>query len=428
MTTQGTAASTTHNLPATESRSDWYVIAMEHLVSVVQDLSHARDIDSITAIVRDAARELTGADGATFVLRDGDECYYADENAIGPLWKGQRFPMNACISGWVMMHKTPAVIGDIYKDPRVPVDAYRPTFVKSLVMVPIRRHAPIGAIGNYWANQRMPSEETVSILQALADTASVAIENAQLYAELRSKVETLQESNYELNRFAWIASHDLQEPLRTIVTQVEMLRRRYGSQLDARAAGYITMVTQSAGRLQELVDNLLVHARTQKIEKFRPLSLGTAIDAALKSLDCLIQGSGATIGYKEPPWVWGDPALLTRLIENLLTNAIKFQKPGQRPRIRIAFERDGSQWRVAVADNGIGIEATYHQRVFELFRRLHSQDVYAGSGIGLATCRKIIELHGGKIWVESRPGEGSTFYFTVPAPDNVNQAIYHITE
>ena len=144
---------------------------MERLVGVVQALSFARDINSIMAIVREAARSLTGADGATFVLRDGDKCYYAEENAISPLWKGQRFPMSACISGWVMLNARSTVIPDIYRDPRVPVDAYRPTFVKSLAMVPIRRDSPIGAIGNYWATHRQPTEEDVAILQSLADTA-----------------------------------------------------------------------------------------------------------------------------------------------------------------------------------------------------------------------------------------------------------------
>ena len=132
-----------------EDKSDWYISALERLVAVSQELSHARDLNTVMSIVREAARELTGADGATFVLRDGDKCYYAEENAISPLWKGQRFPMSICISGWVMMNAQSAVIEDIYADARIPVAAYRPTFVKSLAMVPIRTNNPIGAIGNY---------------------------------------------------------------------------------------------------------------------------------------------------------------------------------------------------------------------------------------------------------------------------------------
>ncbi len=177
----------------TPSYSTWYTAAMEKLVKVVQDLSKAHTVETVTEIVRHAARDLTGADGATFVLRDGDQCFYAEENAISPLWKGKRFPMSACISGWVMLNAEPVIIEDIYKDPRIPIDAYRPTFVKSLAMVPIRRSAPIGAIGNYWATQRMPSREELMILQALADTTSVAIENAQLYTELEMNIRVLEE-------------------------------------------------------------------------------------------------------------------------------------------------------------------------------------------------------------------------------------------
>ncbi|OIR00302.1 hypothetical protein GALL_175540 [mine drainage metagenome] len=126
-----------------------YTEAMEHLVGVVRDLSQAHDLEAVMAIVRRAARDLTGADGATFVLRDGDQCFYAEENAIAPLWKGRRFPLSLCISGWVMLNRQPAVIEDIYSDDRIPAEAYRPTFVKSLAMVPIRTNDPVGAIGNY---------------------------------------------------------------------------------------------------------------------------------------------------------------------------------------------------------------------------------------------------------------------------------------
>ncbi len=161
---------------------------MEQLVEVVQQLSLARDLATVMDIVRRAARRLTGADGATFVLRDHDRCFYADEDAISPLWKGQRFPMHMCISGWVMLNRQPAVIEDIYADSRIPADAYRPTFVHSLAMVPIRTLDPLGAIGNYWAQPHAPSREELKVLQALADTTAVAMENVRVYAELEQRV------------------------------------------------------------------------------------------------------------------------------------------------------------------------------------------------------------------------------------------------
>ncbi len=136
-----------------------YVRDMERLLRVVQDLSASRDLNSVMDIVRHSARDLTGSDGATFVLRDGDKCYYAEEDAITPLWKGSRFPMSVCISGWVMMNREPAVIEDIFTDPRIPVDVYEKTFVRSLAMVPIRTASPIGAIGSYWASRHRATPE-----------------------------------------------------------------------------------------------------------------------------------------------------------------------------------------------------------------------------------------------------------------------------
>jgi PAS domain S-box-containing protein len=163
-----------------------YEQSLERLIGVVQDVSMARDLDQIMAIVKIASRELTGADGATFILRDGDLCHYADEDAIAPLWKGQRFPMSTCISGWVMLNHQPAFIEDIYADTRIPPDSYRPTFVKSLAMVPIRSKRPIGAIGNYWAKSHATTETEIKVLQALADAVSVAIQNVELIDQLQS--------------------------------------------------------------------------------------------------------------------------------------------------------------------------------------------------------------------------------------------------
>jgi serine/threonine protein kinase len=174
--------------------------SMEGLIEVIQRLSLARDLPTVQDIVRRAARRLTGADGATFVLRDGDRCHYADEDAIAPLWKGQRFPMSACISGWSMLNRRPAVIDDIYADDRIPHDAYRPTFVKSLVMVPIRTLDPIGAIGNYWAAPHQPSEAEVKLLQALADTTAVALENVRVFTELEERVRARTAELEEANR------------------------------------------------------------------------------------------------------------------------------------------------------------------------------------------------------------------------------------
>ena len=175
---------------------------IELLVEAVQRLSLAPDIPTVQTIVRTVARQLTSADGATFVLRDGNQCFYADEDSISPLWKGQRFPLSACISGWVMDNRVAVAIPDIYEDPRIPIDAYRPTFVRSLAMVPIRTQAPIGAIGNYWASPHVATDDELRILQALADSTAVAIENIRIHEELeeriRERTSQLEAVNQEL--------------------------------------------------------------------------------------------------------------------------------------------------------------------------------------------------------------------------------------
>lgn len=172
------------------------------LIRVIQQLSFARDLATVQDIVRHAARSLSGADGATFVLRENGMCYYADEDAVAPLWKGMRFPMSACISGWSMINRRAAVIPDIYADARIPAEAYQPTFVKSLAMVPIRSLDPIGAIGVYWARRYEADPLQVRILQALADSTAVAMENVRIYTELerrvRERTKELEDANAEI--------------------------------------------------------------------------------------------------------------------------------------------------------------------------------------------------------------------------------------
>jgi serine phosphatase RsbU (regulator of sigma subunit) len=176
--------------PHTDRRISLHLL--DRLVAVCEELSHARDMDMVMAVVRRAARELTGADGATFVLLDhGPEgllCHYADEDAISPLWKGSRFPVHSCISGWSMLHKATVVIPDIYADARIPVDLYEPTFVRSLVMAPIRKNDPLGAVGTYWRESRTPTEQEVRILEALTDITATTIELVRVHQELERRV------------------------------------------------------------------------------------------------------------------------------------------------------------------------------------------------------------------------------------------------
>jgi len=238
---------------------------------------------------------------------------------------------------------------------------------------------------------------------------------AEFYRQLEQKVRELQESNYELNRFAWVASHDLQEPLRTIIIYLELLQHRYAEKLDDRAREYIDTVVDSTGRLQKLVDDLLVHARVEKVADFVDVDLEHVLGTVRWDLQAALIENNADMHIGRLPTVKGDPVLLAQVLQNLITNALKFKATEARPRIDVDCAKSEGYWLCTVKDNGIGIEPEYLQTIFGFFTRLHPQSVYPGSGIGLATCKKIIELHGGRIWAESHPGQGSIFYFALPA-------------
>jgi K+-sensing histidine kinase KdpD len=400
-----------------------YNQSMERLVAVVQSLSMARTLDAIIEIVRVAARDLTRADGATFVLREGDLCYYAEENALEPLWKGRRFPMDACISGWVMLNREAAAIEDIYQDSRIPQDAYKPTFVKSLVMVPIRTQDPIGAIGNYWASPHHSSKQEIRLLQALADTTAVAMENVRLYTELEQKVQErtaqLQMMNQELEAFSYSVSHDLRAPLRTISGFSTALVEDCHEQLDACGKDYLNRITKGCQHMNELIEGMLGMARLSQGE----LSIEPNInltDIAEKLIDNLKRESPERqVQIKIQPNLKadGDRHLLEAVLQNLLGNAWKFTSKETQASIEFGEFGETTQNNEKVfyvKDNGDGFDMAYaNNRLFTPFQRLHHQEEFPGTGVGLATVQRIIHKHSGRIWAESKPKQGATFYFTL---------------
>jgi signal transduction histidine kinase/ActR/RegA family two-component response regulator len=230
--------------------------------------------------------------------------------------------------------------------------------------------------------------------------------------------EELERSNADLEQFAAAASHDLSEPLRGIAGFADLLHRRYGPQLDEPANTYIDYISDSAERLRLLVDDLLAYARMGSgFAERTAVDCNRLVDDVLSHLATAIEESGAEVEVGELPLISADPGLMGQVFQNLIGNAVKFTA-GERPRVRVWSEREPGGYRFGVSDNGIGVPPGEEERIFQVFKRLHARDDYAGTGVGLAICRRAIERHGGTIWVESRPGGGSVFCFTVTDPDD----------
>jgi PAS domain S-box-containing protein len=232
---------------------------------------------------------------------------------------------------------------------------------------------------------------------------------------LSEQTRELARSNAELEQFAYVASHDLQEPLRMVSSYMQLFSRRYKGMLDADADEFIAYAVDGATRMQRLISDLLMYSRVgNKGKEPQPTDCNTILKNALKNLQEAIRESCAKIDVSPMPTIMGDDVQLTQLFQNLIGNAVKF-RGGEPPRVSVGAELQGNFWLISVRDNGIGIEATNFERIFQIFQRLHSRTSYPGTGIGLAVCKKIVERHGGKIWVESESGKGTTFFFTIPS-------------
>ncbi len=400
-----------HGLPDTAA----IVAAPEHprsaetarLLQAALDLAGAHDLERVAEVVRKAARALTGADGVCFVLRDGDRCHYFDEDAIAPLWKGMRFPMDACISGWAMRHRKSVAIEDIFADDRIPHDAYRRTFVKSLAMVPVRPEDPVGAIGAYWAATHRATWRELDHLEALAGFASVALANAALLGELRRSIDAR-------DAFVAVASHELRTPLSALTLQVGLCERQLassGGRADAVPAT-LSRIARATGRLTELVERLLdtsalrhgpVELRREELDLVA-LARESAEELGASGAEIRIDAPGPVVGS------W-DRVRIRQVLANLVGNAIKFG-PGQP--VDVAISASDGAARVAVRDRGIGIAPEAQARIFERFERAVPTRNYGGFGLGLWFVREAVEAHGGRVAVASAPGEGATFTVELP--------------
>jgi signal transduction histidine kinase len=385
------------------------------LLTVVQQLSSARTDQAVREITRHAARRLLDADGATFVLRDGDRCYYVDEDAIAPLWKGQRFPMSACISGWAMLNRQSVVIPDIYADPRIPHDAYRPTFVRSLIMVPIRQGDPIGAIGVYWAGNHAASPEQVALVQALADTTCVALENVRLINDLETRVRA---RTAQLEKLLSIVSHELRNPLLAVLGTLELLGHE---PLPHSAESSIRMVQRNADRMLHIANDLIDLDRQRSgTLLMRPTSTTTGGIAGrvADTAGPVARAAGIhlAIDVADHP-LTVDPHRICQALVNLVTNAIKFSPPGGT--VTLTSGHDDTATTFTVADHGRGIPPDQLGRIFDWHAQVDPDTdsrIAHGAGLGLAITHAIVHAHHGTITVHSTPHQATRFTVHLPAP------------
>ena len=258
-----------------------------------------------------------------------------------------------------------------------------------------------------------PADASISKLEAGGRRIYTAVLR-DVTARVRAEQE-LARSNAELEQFAYVASHDLQEPLRMVASYTQLLARRYGDKLDDDAREFIGFAVDGVTRMQALINDLLAFSRVgTRGGSFECTDANAVLERVLVNLGPAIEDAGAEVTSDPLPTVIADAGQLGQVLQNLVANAIKFRRPGDRPRVHVSAKRAGDEWLFSVADNGIGIAPEFADRIFVLFQRLHKRDEYPGTGIGLSICKKIVERHGGRIWLESKEGEGTTFLFTIP--------------
>lgn len=406
---------------------------LSRLLAVVRELAYLRDTAGIAEVVRQAVRDILRCDGATFILREGEMVFYADEDAIGPLWKGKRFPIDRCLSGWAILNKAHAAVPDIYKDDRVPIEAYRSTFVKSVLMMPMRIDEPVGAIGAYWAKSHKPTAEEIGALRTIADAAAIGFANRQLFEQVQTlnrelermveeRTAKLRDALSQLEAFNYSIAHDLRAPLRHVVTYSELAAHRAGARLDPGARELLERGAEAARKLERMISDLLQYSRTGRDDlKPCPVDLSSVFAEVVEQLGPELKERGGRVKVEQLPHVSAHPVAVKQIASNLIGNAIKFVPADRTPEARVRAETRDGKVRVWVEDNGIGIDESGRGGLFRIFNRLNPD--FPGTGIGLAIVRRAAERFGGACGVESEPGRGSRFWFELPAADPKERAV-----
>jgi signal transduction histidine kinase/ActR/RegA family two-component response regulator len=423
------------------------------LVDAIEDLAGARDLPRVMEIVRTTARRVAGADGATFVLRDGDRCHYADEDAISPLWKGQKFPMSACISGWAMLNRRPAIIPDIYVDDRIPHDAYRLTFVKSLIMIPVGAEESIAAIGVYWARSYRPHDRLVKVLESLARATATALVNVSLETSLKDVNQRLSEQTEEARRSNEVAAseterrhqaeellshlekieaignltsgiaHDFNNVLGVIMGSLDML---LDSTKEEQSRQMARLALSAAEKGAALTKSLLAFARRQPLEPQR-VDLNDLVEETAQLLHRTLHKK---IEITVQPFadvypVVVDPAQLQSALLNLATNARDAMPDGGKLHIATlnrhldaayaSAHREvvpGDYALIEISDTGTGMSPDVAAKIFDPF--FTTKPLGKGTGLGLAMVFGFVKQSGGHINVYSEKDLGTTFRLYLP--------------
>ncbi|RXA20756.1 PAS domain S-box protein, partial [Methanosarcina sp. MSH10X1] len=303
---------------------------------------------------------------------------------------------------------------DYFTEPEKAREGYQQVFREGLVLdYELEIHHRDGYVTPVLYNASIYRNEYGEVIGIFAAARDIT-ERKKAEKMLNLKLDELARSNAELEQFAYVSSHDLQEPLRMIASYLQLLQRKYQGELDDKADKYIYFAVDGASRMQNLINDLLEFSRvTTKAREFEPTDCKSLLDQVVFDLEISIKENEASVSYGTLPVVMADSMQLAQVFQNLISNAIKFRSE-KVPEIEISAKKKADKWLFSVRDNGIGIDPKFSQRIFEVFKRLHKKEDYPGTGIGLSICKKIIERHGGRIWVESELGNGSVFYFTLP--------------
>lgn len=327
----------------------------------------------------------------------------------------ESFPRGVGLPGNIWKNEAPQWIPEISACPPLhgtvsPVAAG----LRSAIGFPIRFNGQVCGVMEFFKEVREDVDDRfLEMLDGLGSQIGQFLERKQAEEQFRKASADLERSNTELQQFAYVASHDLTEPLRMVVSYLQLLQSSSRGKLDAESQQFVAYAVDGARRLQVLIADLLSYARVNSGRPFEPVDCEAVIERARDNLGLRIQETGAVIEHTPLPTVTGDASQLTQVFQNLLSNAIKFRGPAPL-RIRVSAKPANGEWLFSIQDNGIGLDPKHAERIFVLFQRLHTRQEYSGTGIGLAICKKVIERHGGRIWVESNPGDGATFFFTLP--------------